>query len=84
LFGSGVNHDFRSALPARSAYTITLVNELEELDPVSQLIRSDRRGLPGNVPPALQKPKVLELVPRLDALLDLLADGGGNGIKTIQ
>ena len=50
-----------------------LVNELEELDPVSYVVRSDHRGLPGNVPPPLQKANVLELVPRLDALLDLLA-----------
>ena len=73
-----------------------LVSDLEELDPVACAVRSKHRGLPGDVPPPLQKSKVLDLVPRLDALLDLLAatadglaatwdlmkDGGGTGDRT--
>lgn len=50
-----------------------LIAELEALDPVAVAVRSKHRGRPGDVPSLLQKPKVLELVPKLDALLDLLA-----------
>ena len=50
-----------------------LVNELEELDPVAVAVQSKHRGRPGDVPSSLQKSKVLQLAPRLDALLDLLA-----------
>jgi hypothetical protein len=51
----------------------TLANELEELDPVAVAIQSKHRGRPGDVPSSLQKSNVLQLVPKLDALLDLLA-----------
>jgi len=50
-----------------------LVNELEELDPVAVAIQSKHRGRPGDVPSSLQKSKILQLVPKLNALLDLLA-----------
>jgi hypothetical protein len=50
-----------------------LVSELEGLDPVAVAVRSKQRGRPGEVPQLLQKSKVLQLVPKLDALLDLLA-----------
>ena len=50
-----------------------LVNELEALDPVAVVVQSKHRGRPGDVPSSLQKSKVLQLVPKLDALLDMLA-----------
>ncbi len=55
-----------------------LVNELEELDPVSCAVRSRGRGRDGSVPPQLEPPNVVRFTERLDALLDLLnatADG---------
>jgi hypothetical protein len=54
-----------------------LINELEELEPLSCLVRSQRRGCAGDVPSLLQKSKVLELAPKLDRMLDLLASTAG-------
>ncbi len=56
-----------------------LVSELEELDPVAVAVQSKHRGRPGDVPSSLQKSKVLQLVPKLDALIDLLA-GTADGL----
>lgn len=39
---------------------------------MSCAIHADKHGRPGEVPPLLRKASVLKLVPRLDALLDLL------------
>ena len=50
-----------------------LVKEVEALDPVSCAVHSHHRGSPGDVPPSLKKDEMLEVVPKLDALLDLLA-----------
>lgn len=50
-----------------------LISELEALDPVAVAVRSKNRVRPGDVPSLLEKSKVLGMVPKLDALLDLLA-----------
>ena len=49
-----------------------LVAELDSLDPVSAAIRADKSGLPGAIPASLQKSKIVNVVPKLDAMLDLL------------
>jgi len=56
-----------------------LIAELDDMEPVAAAMYSDKtkHGF-GDVPPQLKKAKVLEVVPKLDALLDLLsatADG---------
>ncbi len=50
-----------------------LVEELEATDPVSCAVHSIERGNPGDLPPSLRPEKVLPLLPKLDALLHLLA-----------
>jgi hypothetical protein len=50
-----------------------LVNELEAVEPVACAVHADKLGLPGIIPAQLQKSKVIELFPRLDGLVDLLA-----------
>ena len=55
-----------------------LVNELEELDPVSCAVRTRGRSRDGSVPPQVQASNVVRLAKKLDSLLDLLsatADG---------
>ncbi|MCZ2153414.1 MAG: hypothetical protein LC114_05870 [Bryobacterales bacterium] len=50
-----------------------LIGELEAMDPVLCSVHSRERGRPGELPPSLRSEKILGLVPKLDALLDLLA-----------
>jgi hypothetical protein len=50
-----------------------LVNELEELDPVTVAKRPEDRRDVGSVPDQLQPPNVMRFAKKLDALLDLLA-----------
>jgi hypothetical protein len=50
-----------------------LVEELEATDPVSCAVHSKERGLPGELPPSLRREKVLLLLPKLEALIHLLA-----------
>ena len=49
-----------------------LVSELEALDPVSCAIHSAKRDRRGGVPSQLQRSNIVDLLPKLDALLDLL------------
>lgn len=69
----GWGDGFKSNGVTNLAEFSALVNQLETLDPVSCVTRSDHRGLSGAVPLPLQKVTLLELAPKLDALLDLLA-----------
>jgi hypothetical protein len=50
-----------------------LVNELEAVEPVACAVHADKLGLPAIIPAQLQKSKAIELFPRLDGLVDLLA-----------
>jgi hypothetical protein len=71
-------NEFKCEGVASLADFSALVCELEQLDPVAVAVRSKQRSRFGDVPSLLEKSKVLQLVPKLDALLDLLdatADG---------
>lgn len=50
-----------------------VVNELEELDPVSYAVHSASRDRGGSAPPQLLPPNIVRFAARLDAFLDLLA-----------
>jgi hypothetical protein len=50
-----------------------LVGELERVEPVSSAVLSTERDRCGGVPSHLQKSKIAELLPKFDALADLLA-----------
>lgn len=55
-----------------------LVAEIEEMEPVSAAILADKRRAPGEIPPKVRQDRVLEIAPKLDALVVLLmatADG---------
>jgi hypothetical protein len=69
----GWENEFKCEGVASLADFSALVSELEALDPVALAVRSKHRGRPGDVPSSLQKSKVLQLVPKLDALVDQLA-----------
>jgi hypothetical protein len=43
------------------------------MEPVACAVNADKLGLPGIIPAQLQKSEVIELFPRLDGLVDLLA-----------
>jgi hypothetical protein len=49
-----------------------VIADLETMEPVSCVVHASKRGIPGEVPDALRKSNILKLLPRLDALLDLL------------
>jgi hypothetical protein len=65
--------EFRCEGTASLAEFAALIGELEAMDPVSCAVHSRERGGPGELPPSLRREKILLLLPKLDALLDLLA-----------
>jgi hypothetical protein len=71
--------EFRCDGVSNLAAFSTLIAQLEAMEPVAAAMHSDKtRHRFGDVPPQLEKAKVLEVVPKLDALLELLtatADG---------
>ena len=44
------------------------------MEPISCAIQADDRSRPGEIPELLRKSSVLKFVPKLDALIDLLAE----------
>lgn len=69
----GWGNEFKcKGMPSLSDFS-ALVSELEALDPAAVAVQSKHRGRPGDVPSSLQKSEVLQLVAKLDALLELLA-----------
>ncbi len=66
-------NEFRCEGVSTLAEFSAVIADLETMEPVSCAIHADKRGRPGKVPEVLRKSNVLKLVPRLDALLDLLA-----------
>ena len=71
-------NEFRCEGVANLTDFSALVHQLEAVEPVSCAVHADKLGLPGVIPAQLQRSKVVELFPKLDALVDLLgatADG---------
>jgi hypothetical protein len=64
--------DFQCEGVASLADFSALVNELEELDPVSGATKAGSSGRDGSAPHQLQPPKVVRFAGKLDALLALL------------
>ena len=69
----GWESEFRCEGVATLADFNALVSELEAVEPVSCAVRSGQRDRGGGVPSQLQESKIAELLPKLDALADLLA-----------
>jgi hypothetical protein len=69
----GWEGEFKCEGVASLAEFSALVNQLEDVEPVSCAVHSTDRDRLGGVPSQLQKPKIAELLPKLDALVDLLA-----------
>ena len=69
----GWESEFKCEGVASLADFSALVNELEAVGPVSCVVHAEKRGLPGVIPAQLQRSRVVELFPKLDSLIDLLA-----------
>jgi hypothetical protein len=69
----GWESEFKCEGVASLADFTALVNQLEAVEPVHCAVHADKRGFPGVIPAQLQRAKVVELFPKLDALVDLLA-----------
>jgi hypothetical protein len=69
----GWENEFRCEGVSTLAEFSALVNQLEAVEPVSCAVLSDNRDRLGGVPCQLEKSKIVDLLPKLDALVDLLA-----------
>jgi hypothetical protein len=65
--------EFRCEAVSTLAEFRALVDQLEAREPVSCSVHAEKRGRPGMIPAQLQRSEVAELLPKLDALVDLLA-----------
>jgi hypothetical protein len=69
----GWESEFRCEGVSTLAEFNALVNQLEAVEPVSCAVHSGQRDRLGGVPSELEPSKIAELLPKFDALADLLA-----------
>jgi hypothetical protein len=69
----GWENEFKCEGASTLAEFSALVNQLETLEPVSCAVHSGQRDRLGGIPNQLERSKIAEMLPKLDALADLLA-----------